>query len=61
MRPVNVTLPRLRRAVCGPVLVSSALAVLAGAALATPVARVGWPLTWLLLGLAAGYALSGSA
>ncbi|MBV9011016.1 MAG: hypothetical protein JO272_03005 [Pseudonocardiales bacterium] len=52
---------RLRRTVCGPVLVSSALAVLAGAALAAPMAREGWLLAWLLLGLTAGYALSGSA
>jgi hypothetical protein len=28
---------------------------------AVPVVREGWPLTWLLLGLTAGYALSGSA
>ena len=47
-----------RRAVCGPVQVTAALVVLAAAALAIP---AGWLLTWLLLGLVAGYALSGSA
>ncbi|MBV8542820.1 MAG: hypothetical protein JO063_09920 [Pseudonocardiales bacterium] len=50
--------PRLRRAGLGPVLVTGALAVLAAAA---PVVREGWVLAWLLLGLTAGYALSGSA
>ncbi|MGH3718222.1 MAG: hypothetical protein ACRDRI_05140 [Pseudonocardiaceae bacterium] len=50
--------PRLRRAVFGPVLVTGALAVLTAA---TPVVREGWVLAWLLLGLTAGYALSGSA
>ena len=48
----------LRGAVWGPVQVTAALAVLAAAALAIP---AGWLLTWLLLGLVAGYALSGSA
>jgi hypothetical protein len=50
--------PRLRRATSGPVLVTGAMAVLAAAA---PVMREGWLLAWLLLGLTAGYALSGSA
>ncbi|HXT46144.1 MAG TPA: hypothetical protein VN748_18860 [Pseudonocardiaceae bacterium] len=49
---------RLRRAVWGPVQVTAAMAVLAVAA---PVMPSGWLLTWLLLGLVAGYALSGSA
>ena len=40
----------VRRAVCGPVQVTAALVIPAG-----------WLLTWLLLGLVAGYALSGSA
>jgi hypothetical protein len=48
----------LRRAAFGPVLVSCVLAVLA---IATPVVGEGWLLAWLLLGLTAGYALSGSA
>ncbi len=48
----------LRRAVSGPVLMTAVLAVLA---VAVPVLREGASLTWLLLGLAAGYALSGSA
>ncbi|MGH3696987.1 MAG: hypothetical protein ACRDRX_23915 [Pseudonocardiaceae bacterium] len=48
----------LRRAVSGPVLMVTVLAVLAVAA---PVPREGTVLAWLLLGLAAGYALSGSA
>ena len=46
----------LRRAATGPVLVTTALAMLTVAALGA-----GWLLTWLLLGLTAGYALSGSA
>jgi hypothetical protein len=50
----------LRRAVFGPVLVTGALVVLAVVAAAAPV-RDGWLLAWLLLGLTAGYALSGSA
>ncbi|MGH3755225.1 MAG: hypothetical protein ACRDRP_21535 [Pseudonocardiaceae bacterium] len=49
---------RLRRAVFGPVLVTGVLAV---AAAVPPVVREGWLLPWLLLGLTAGYALSGSA
>lgn len=48
----------VRRAVRGPVQVTAALVVLAAAALVIP---AGWLLTWLLLGLVAGYALSGSA
>jgi hypothetical protein len=51
---------RLRRAVFGPVLVTGALAILAVAAATAPVVPAGWLLTWLLLGLTAGYALSGS-
>ena len=51
----------LRRAVFGPVMVTSALAVLAAVAAVPPVVREGWLLPWLLLGLTAGYALSGSA
>lgn len=51
----------LWRAVCGPVLVTGALAVLAAAATVPPVVREGWMLPWLLLGLTAGYALSGSS
>jgi hypothetical protein len=47
---------RLRRAVTGPVLVTTALTALTVVALGA-----GWLLTWLLLGLTAGYALSGSA
>jgi hypothetical protein len=57
-----VITPRLRRAVFGPVLVTGALAVAAAAApVMGPVMRGGWLLAWLLLGLTAGYALSGSA
>jgi hypothetical protein len=53
--------PRLRRAIFGPVLVTGALAISGVAGALLPVARDGWLLTWLLLGLTAGYALSGSA
>ncbi|MGH3833631.1 MAG: hypothetical protein ACRDRS_24875 [Pseudonocardiaceae bacterium] len=53
--------PDPRRAVLGPVLVTGALAVLSVTAVAAPVPREGWVLAWLLLGLTAGYALSGSA
>lgn len=49
---------RLGRAVPGPVLVTVVLAVLAAT---VPVLPGGWLLAWLLLGLTAGYALSGSA
>jgi hypothetical protein len=52
---------RVRRGAFGPVLVTGVLAVLAVAAVAPPVVREGWLLPWLLLGLTAGYALSGSA
>lgn len=52
---------RVRRGAFGPVLVTGVLAVLAVAAAAAPVVREGWLLPWLLLGLTAGYALSGSA
>ena len=48
----------LRRAVSGPVLVTIVFVVLAVLA---PVLGRGWLLAWLLLGLTAGYALSGSA
>jgi hypothetical protein len=51
----------LRRAVFGPVLVTGVLAALAMVATVPPVVREGWLLPWLLLGLTAGYALSGSA
>jgi hypothetical protein len=51
---------RVRRGALGPVLVTGVLAVLAVAAVA-PLVREGWLLAWLLLGLTAGYALSGSA
>jgi hypothetical protein len=49
---------RLQRAVWGPVPITAALVGLAAVALVLP---AGWLLTWLWLGLAAGYALSGSA
>ena len=49
---------RLRRAVSGPVLVTAVFALLATVASAL---GGGWLLAWLLLGLTAGYALSGSA
>jgi len=53
---------RLQRAAWGPVQVTAALVVLAAAVAMMPAGgRLGWLLTWLLLGLAAGYALSGSA
>ncbi|HEY6424079.1 MAG TPA: hypothetical protein VIY28_12695 [Pseudonocardiaceae bacterium] len=48
---------QLRRAVLGPVVVTGALAAVAAMPLGL---REGWPLPWLLLGLTAGYALSGS-
>ena len=51
-------IPRLRRAAWGPVQVTAALVVLTAAA---PMMPSGWLLAWLLLGLVAGYALSGSA
>ena len=49
---------RLRRAAFGPVMVTGMLAV---AAAVPPIVGMGWLLPWLLLGLTAGYALSGSA
>ena len=56
---------RLRRIVFGPVLVTGALAALAALAVVAAVPPtllgMGWLLPWLLLGLTAGYALSGSA
>ncbi|MGH4011045.1 MAG: hypothetical protein ACRDTH_23280 [Pseudonocardiaceae bacterium] len=52
---------RLPRALFGPVLVTGMLAVLAMFAAVPSVLREGWILPWLLLGLTAGYALSGSA
>ena len=52
----------LRRAVWGPVQVTAALVLLAAAAVMMLAGgQLGWQLTWLLLGLTAGYALSGSA
>ncbi len=47
---------RRQRAATGPVLVTAGLVVLA-----VPALGAGWLLAWLLLGLTAGYALSGSA
>ena len=58
MPEFGTTRQRLRRAVFGPVLVTGVLAV---AAAVPPIVGVGWVLPWLLLGLTAGYALSGSA
>jgi hypothetical protein len=53
---------RLQHAIWGPVQVTAALVVLAAAVAMMPAGgRLGCLLTWLLLGLAAGYALSGSA
>lgn len=48
------------RAGAAPVPVTAALAILAVLAALPPVRPHAWPLTWLLLGLIAGYALSGS-
>ncbi len=50
----------LRRSVLGPVAVTGALAGLAVAATVGSLVGDGWVLVWLLLGLTAGYALSGS-
>lgn len=61
---LGATTQSLRRAVFGPVMVTGVLAVLAVLAVAaavTSTAHGGWVLAWLLLGLTAGYALSGSA
>ncbi|HKS51578.1 MAG TPA: hypothetical protein VJS67_06880 [Pseudonocardiaceae bacterium] len=54
---------RLWHVAWGPVQVTAVLVVLVAAAVPMIPAggRLGWLLTWLLLGLAAGYALSGSA
>lgn len=49
---------RVQRTVFGPVLATGVLAVLVAV---TAVVPGGWLLAWLLLGLTAGYALSGSA
>lgn len=51
----------LRRRVLGPVAVTGALGALASAAAVQAAVGEGWVLAWLLLGLTAGYALSGSA
>ncbi|HZA18013.1 MAG TPA: hypothetical protein VE645_14225 [Pseudonocardiaceae bacterium] len=56
-----MTTQSLRRAVFGPVVVTGALAVLAVVTAVPPVVHQGWVLPWLLLGLTAGYSLSGSA
>ena len=58
---LGVTTQSLRRAVFGPVVVTGALAALAVVAAVPPVVHQGWVLPWLLLGLTAGYSLSGSA
>lgn len=57
----------VRRAVLGPVTVTGALVALAVAAALVlsagtgpMIVGTGWVLAWLLLGLTAGYALSGS-
>ncbi|MGH3937172.1 MAG: hypothetical protein ACRDTG_00835 [Pseudonocardiaceae bacterium] len=58
-----------RRTVLGPVVVTGVLTALAMAAVSITVPLIavsltvgaGWVLAWLLLGLTAGYALSGSA
>lgn len=59
-----------RRTVLGPLMVTgvlTALAVAAAVSITVPLIAVpllvgaGWVLAWLLLGLTAGYALSGSA
>lgn len=46
--------------ILGPVAVTATLTVLSVVATGWMVTGVGWVLTWLLLGLTAGYALSGS-
>lgn len=51
----------MRRRVLGPVAVTGVLAALASAAAGQAAVGEGWVLAWLLLGLTAGYALSGSA
>ena len=53
---------RLGSMAWGPIQVTAALVVLAAAVAMMPAGgRLGWLLPWLLLGLVAGYALSGSA
>lgn len=55
------TTPRWGRRLLGPTWVVAALTVLSGIGIAAgPLTTGGWLLTWLLLGLTAGYALSGS-
>lgn len=49
----------VRRAVLGPVTVTAAL-VAPALAVTVLAGSAGWVLAWLLLGLTAGYALSGS-
>jgi hypothetical protein len=56
-----VVAPVVRRAIFGPVVVTGLLMGLTLAAAAGPVLHAGWTLAWLLLGVTAGYALSGSA
>lgn len=51
----------LRRTFLGPVVVTGVLTALAVATSVGSVVGEGWELPWLLLGLTAGYALSGSA
>jgi len=51
----------LRRRILGPMAVTGVLAALAVAATVPTAVGQGWVLAWLLLGLTAGYALSGSA
>jgi hypothetical protein len=51
----------LRRRILGPVAVTGLLATSAIAATVPAAMGEGWVLAWLLLGLTAGYALSGSA
>ncbi|MGH3712494.1 MAG: hypothetical protein ACRDT4_03405 [Micromonosporaceae bacterium] len=49
------------RRLLGPTWVVAVLTVLSGIGVAAgPLSAGGWLLTWLLLGLTAGYALSGS-
>ncbi|MGH3978696.1 MAG: hypothetical protein ACRDRZ_06810 [Pseudonocardiaceae bacterium] len=53
---------RSRRRATGPLAATGAITVLAGAGLAAAAAApgAGWVLPWMLLGLTAGYGLSGS-
>ena len=50
----------LLRTLSGPVVVTGALSVLGVVAALGSAVGGGWVLAWLLLGLIAGYALSGS-